>query len=104
MARGNREMLQRLITICREAKKCVSYRKPGKPGTKTRDSHLISLFFSRRIACDHIETRGQTQRYTGFREPGTDTTLPSSSSFACGRLVTLLQKDNLDILSASCPP
>ena len=38
------------------------------------------------------------------RDAGTYTTFPSSSSVACGRLVTLLQKGKSDILSVLCPP
>lgn len=42
-ARGNikMEMLQRLITISREAKKCVSYRRPSKVVTTISKSFMM---------------------------------------------------------------
>ena len=43
MARGNREMLQRLITISREAKKCVSYRRPSRAVTSILKSFMMGM-------------------------------------------------------------
>ena len=40
-ARGKMEMLERLITISREAKKCVSYRKPSRAVTSISKSFMM---------------------------------------------------------------